>query len=235
MSYFSIPAWFQFLQIDLQHILQNLPYNNVILTGSAAIAYVVKKLGMGEELNQMVPPNDIDFLYISKFAVTNPDNICEYTLNDRQKDESSVTFSNITDSRFFNRFDISKETKCKFFSIDGINIINLYSLKLIYQPGFETPEDRIEKDLVKCQIIQRIIDKIKETGQCEEYGLESDSQKKRSFLDDELDDIPYFKLPDAKCRKNIPCRGSLFDDCADRNTGLFGNQDDCDGSLFDDC
>jgi hypothetical protein len=104
------PEWYQQFETELKTIVELVKNENdyktwnrdtdkmkyPILTGSAAIAFVLKYLGMYEELEKLevnnVKPNDLDFLYFSDSDTINPDTIGEFRINPKQKLEKSVTF-----------------------------------------------------------------------------------------------------------------------------------------------
>jgi hypothetical protein len=150
--------------------------NNIVLTGSGAIAFILKQLGMDDDINSLsnddINPHDLDFLYISpKMTLNNPDNILDYVINPSQKIESSVTFSLPESSpsygqRYIKSFDISKASRVKCFELDGIHIINLKVLKEDYIDNI-----RSDKDTLKINLLDKIINTINEKKLQESYGL----------------------------------------------------------------
>lgn len=192
--------WYDDFETELYEIYKTLNnyYPNVVLTGSAAIAFVLKHLEMNEELVNF-KPNDLDFYYVSKLRNTNvycvETKFGDYNIKPNQINESSVTFesSNTHSDNFVKSFDISKINNLNKFNLNGIDIINLKSLRSGYLPDLFTDEDRIEKDNYKIKLIDKIIDKVISDGKLHEFGLDDyvTTRKKNLFS---IDDIGKNKL-----------------------------------------
>lgn len=214
-----------------------------VLTGSGAIAFVLKQLGMEEDLASLsgndINPHDLDFLYISpRLALRNPSSIINYDIDPAHKTASSAKFLLPEtyagyNARYIKSFDVTKTGKVKSFNFkcgDGdIKIINLKRLKEDYEDNM-----RDEKDELKIQLINKIIQTIKTRGLEEQYGLSTESsepQRKGSSMfgpdsEDENDDFVIKKpssnvmppnnlmSPDTTATRFIPfirTNRSLFD------------------------
>jgi len=192
-----VPEWYPRYENEMREIFNNVSdrYPNIVLTGSGAIAYLLKVLEIDEELYTL-KPEDLDFIYKSRVTEPNPKIIGDYKIKQGQENESSVTFIlNTTDNKYIKSFDISKTNpNLKSFNLGGIEIINLNRLKSDYKPSFETPKERIEKDKYKIELIDKIIQRIVMEGRLNEFGLDDNvfmidtKQKKPSlFGDDDTD------------------------------------------------
>jgi len=180
----SLPAWYTGFLNDLVEIYESVEnkYKTPVLTGSGAIAYLLYNLDMLEDLDELTKnnanPHDLDFLYISKTALTNPNEILDYKLNPTQQTESSVTFSlpnsNDSDSntRYIKSFDISKVRQIKSFVLGGIRIINLNNLKSFYVPDIFYDEERKKKDSYKKALVEKIIKQVHTEKRLHEFGLD---------------------------------------------------------------
>jgi hypothetical protein len=187
----GLPEWYSRFNSDLLNIYQLVKNSygteevNPILTGSGAIAYVLNYLGMNEDLDNLDQPRDLDFLYLSRTGLPNPNKLGNFTLNPRQKSETSVTFT--IDSDFNSRsstdyiksFDVTKINNVKYFEINSINIINLESLSGFYTSDFFDDEEKIKKDERKKNLIKKIIEKIKNDNREEEFGMKSIKEEKK--------------------------------------------------------
>jgi hypothetical protein len=205
-----------------------------ILTGSAAIAFVLNYLHMDDELDKLdengVKPNDLDFLYFSGLDITNPDTIGEFRIKPEQKFEKSVTFElrPHDPSRQIQKFDISNTAPTtKSFVIDGVEIVNMETLKRIYENN--TDDSRRVTDNYKIQLIEKIIKEIKkDERRLKEFGINEDvtkirgDGKKLSFfrgydddLGTELNKKPYSLFGDdlgTESNKKYKQSFSLLDD-----------------------
>lgn len=230
-----VPEWYSQFKTELEEIFSavNNRYPDVVLTGSGVIAYLLGELGMHDELVDF-KPGDLDFVYKSKFSVQNPNAIGDYKIKSEQKNESSVTFSLINDiPKYIKSFDVSKTLpNIKSFNFGGIEIIDLNRLKGDYKPSFETPEERIETDRNKINLIEKIIQQIGREGRLNEFGLTDnitirDTKRKASSLfgyesDDEMDDNT-----DNFMNTNFGSRLEDFDSPKkSKSSGLFGYEYD---------
>ena len=195
----TIPEWYERFEYDLNQIFRalNNNYPNVVLTGSGAIVYLLKNLEMYDELNTYIP-NDLDFLYKSRTPAKNKSIILNYKIKAGQENESSVTYNLMTGDNFIRSFDISIIPDVNSFNLNGIEIINLNRLKSDYRPDLMTPEERIEKDKYKIELINKIITKISSEGRFDDFGLgdnitrrKSNKNPKRLFGDDDDDEIDF--------------------------------------------
>ena len=95
MSKITLPAWYLPFETKLQQIytLVRPKIGNLTVGGSAAIAYMLAQLNMMNELNVMIPPSDLDFMYNnSQISHPNFDNFTKST----ESLEKSITY---TDTR----------------------------------------------------------------------------------------------------------------------------------------
>lgn len=226
-----VPEWYLQFVSELREIFRAVDdrYPNVVLTGSGAITYLLGELGMYDELTNF-KPGDLDFVYKSKFSVQNPDVIGDYKIRPEQKNESSVTFilsNNL--SKYTKSFDVSKTNpNLKSFNFGGIEIIDLNRLKGDYKPSFETPDERIETDKNKMNLIEKIIQQIGKEGRLNEFGLADNitvrntKRKPSSLFSYESDDDT-----DNFMATNFGSRLGDFDSPKkSKSSGLFGSDDD---------
>jgi hypothetical protein len=188
----GLPNWYTKFENELVNIYNNVKYYYTtdyepILTGSSVITLLLFKLNMMDELDKLesndLNPHDLDFLYISRTRLSNPDSIGNFYINPTQKSESSVTFNlNINSperqTNYIKSFDITKSESIKSFMFNGIRIINLNTLKSFYIPDMFVDEERIKKDLYKKKLIEQIIKKIGEEGRLHEFGLDDNVTKR---------------------------------------------------------
>ena len=212
-----------------------------VLTGSGAIAFVLKQLGMEDDLSSLssndINPHDLDFLYISpKLSLRNPSSIINYEIDPAHKTASSSKFLLPEtyagyNARYIKSFDVTKTSKVKSFNLkcgdSNIKIINLKRLKEYYKDN--TNESRFEKDNLKIQLINKIIQIIKDKGLEEQYGLITESSEPKgtgsSMFDSDDDDDDFIikksssntipqnnlMLPDTQATRFIRINKSLFD------------------------
>lgn len=200
----NIPEWYLKFQDELNEIYTFVSnyYPNVVLTGSGAIAYLLSVFKLYDELLNF-KPNDLDFIYKARIAKPNPKIINNYKIKSGQENESSVTFIlNEDKDKFIKSFDVSRTSpNIKSFNLNGIEILDFNTLKSYYKPGFETPEERIEKDKYKISLIDKIINKIGEERRLNEFSLDyniterkkSNFKPKTLFDDDDDDNINSLK------------------------------------------
>lgn len=182
----TLPNWYLQFEVELKemfNLVSNI-YPNVILTGSGSIAYLLANLKMYEELENF-KPNDLDFLYKARIGEPNRKTIGDYEIIQDMEQETSVTFILGKNSlKYIKSFDITKTfPKTKSFELNGIEIINLNTLKSDYKPDFGTPQERIEKDKYKIELIERIIQKIKIEGKTNHFGLDNNIQTNFNILE----------------------------------------------------
>jgi hypothetical protein len=231
-----LPIWYPQFENEMREIFYNVSnrYPNVVLTGSGAIVYLLKELGMDDELNN-IEPGDLDLIYKSRLAEPNPEIIGNYKIKPGQEYESSVTFVSTEDNKYIKSFDVSKTNpNIKSFKFNGIEIIDLNRLKSDYKPSFETPEERIEKDRYKMSVIDKIIQHIGREGRLNEFGLDDnmfvkkDMRHKTSSLfgNDDDDDIDNDDT-DKFMAGNFSSRFTEFDSPKKpKSSGLFGYDSD---------
>lgn len=235
----KIPEWYDKFESELYEIYNSINnnYPDVILTGSGAIAYLLKQLEMEDELENF-KPGDLDLIYRSRTRVLNPTTIRttfgNYEIKSGQENESSVTFisNDKNSSNFIKSFDVSKVPDVKSFSLNGIEIINLNRLKFDYVPDFTTEEERKEKDLYKISLIEKIIYKIGTKHRLDEFGLgdnitRRDPKRKSTsaglFGDDSDDDTDIFMNNNFGYDISTPKKTKL--------TGLFDDYPDSDSEV----
>lgn len=226
-----VPEWYPQFKTELEEIFRavNNRYPDVVLTGSGVIAYLLGELGMYDEFAHF-KPGDLDFLYKSKLGTSNPDAIGDYIIKPEQKNETSVTFFLSNDlPNYIKSFDVSKTNpNLKSFNFRGIEIIDLNRLKEDYKPGFETPEERIETDKNKMNLIEKIIQQIGREGRLNEFGLADnitirDTKHKSSSLFgyESDDDTDNFMNTNFTSR-----REDFYSPKKSKSSGLFGSDDD---------
>jgi hypothetical protein len=229
-----VPVWYPQFENELREIFNDVSnrYPNVVLTGSGAIAYLLKELGMDIELSNF-KPGDLDFIYKSRVAERNPIMIGDYKIKSGQEYESSVSF--ILDKqlpKYIKSFDVSKTNpNIKSFKFNGIEIIDLNRLKSDYKPSFETPEERIDKDRYKMELIDKIIQRIGREGRLNEFRLDDNVtvreviKRKPSSLfgNDDTDDDDTDKF----MSRNLSSRyGDFNSPKKPKSNGLFGYDSD---------
>ena len=232
-----VPEWYPRYENEMREIFNNVSnyYPNIVLTGSGAIAYLLKVLEMDDELNTL-KPGDLDFIYKSRVTEHNPKMISDYKIKPGQEYESSVTFIlNTSDNKYIKSFDVSKTNpNLKSFNLGGIEIIDLNRLKSDYKPSFETSEERIEKDKYKMKLIEKIIQRIGREGRLNEFGLDDNvsvrenmRKKKTSLFGDDSDNDSDNDDTDKFMATNFGSRLRDFDSPKKQKTsGLFGYDSD---------
>ena len=240
----GVPEWYNRFESDLLNIYQLVKNSystdvDPILTGSGAIAYILNYLSMNEDLDNLVSyqinPHDLDFLYISKTGLINPDKLGIFNINPAQKRETSVTFTIGSESagNYIKSFDVTKIDRVKYFKINTINIINLKSLSSFYTSDFLDDEEKIQKDRLKKNLIKKIIDKIEADGREAEFGfveepeLREKTNKKSSSLFGDGNDSD-----DERPMKSNKKPSSLFGDDSDDEKAMKSNKKP--SSLFGD-
>ena len=174
------PYWYHKFQSELINIYQMVQnyYTTTtkpILTGSGAIAYLLNYLDMNEDLASLstigINPHDLDFLYLSKTGLPNPNRIGNFYIDPLQKTETSVTYNFKNPINYIESFDVTRIDSIKYFELNHINIINLNHLSSFYTSDFLDEEDKIKKDTLKKNLVKKIIEKIKSENREEEFGL----------------------------------------------------------------
>ena len=230
-----VPEWYPRYENEMREIFNNVSnrYPNIVLTGSGAIAYLLKVLEMDEELINF-KPGDLDFIYKSRVTESNPKMIGDYKIKPGQEYESSVTFILNNDTpKYIKSFDVSKTNpNLKSFNFAGIEIIDLNRLKSDYKPSFETPEERIEKDKYKMELIDKIIQRIGREGRLNEFRLDDnvtvrDTRQKKTSLFGDSDNDSDNDDTDKFMARNFGSRLRDFDSPKKQKTsGLFGYDSD---------
>ena len=206
MSKITLPAWYLPFETKLQQIytLVRPKIGNLTVGGSAAIAYMLAQLNMMNELNVMIPPSDLDFMYNnSQISHPNFDNFTKST----ESLEKSITY---TDTRglTFDLIFVSDKSPINKIALNGIDILNPKVLRTFYRDnldGFDESRNRA-KDEQRLGLLNAIISKI-----------ESDTELSPIFFAD-------------RPRK----RSSIFNNTAVKsNKQLFGSESNSSfGSMF---
>jgi regulator of sigma D len=197
----------------------------VVLTGSGALAYILFKLGMNEELESMNEPNDLDIVYYTKKKLNSftKQAIGDYVVEPGKQNLDSRTFilkPELQSEKKIKQFDLTKmkEKKPELIEIndrvDGkaikINILNLKNLKYLYLDS-EFGEDD-EKIKSRVALIDKIITHIKNTHNSDlihEYKLDQDVTKRTSKS--EGFDSERFDSERFDSDGEFVIKGSLFD------------------------
>ncbi len=144
----------------------------VALTGSGALAYILYKLGMERELEEMNEPNDLDIVYYTKNKLNQfmKQNIGDYIVEPGKQSLDSRTFitrPEVSSGKKIKEFDLTKmkEKKPDFIQINDrvygknivINILNFNKLKELYQDN-DTDQ---EKSRSRIELIDKIIANIR--------------------------------------------------------------------------
>ena len=181
--------WYNKFEEELRYIYNEIHIvrSDVVLTGSAAISFILKSLNMTDELNSMMIPNDLDFIYAEKLNPVNRTSFGEENEFRRKQDSpiGSVTYllQNPSPDKLIKSFDLSKVPKVKSSLINGIQVINVKELKEYYRDDLDT--DKREIILKKISLIDKIIQKITEEHLLNEYGLDTNVTKRRLENPDE--------------------------------------------------
>ena len=161
----SIPLWYAEFEQNLRNTYSNVKSytGNLVLTGSSAIAYLLKELNMLSELNLMNdhPPIDFDFMYNNK-DISHPNII---GLNKSTKElVPSITYKNQNTSKY-NSFDLiyyPDRTPIKYITINNIDILCPKNLLDIYKEkvsGWYGGERNKEFDTKRLVLLEQIIKK----------------------------------------------------------------------------
>ncbi len=190
----------------------------IALTGSGALAYILYKLGMERELEEMNEPNDLDIVYYTKNKLNQfmKQNIGDYVVEPGKQSLDSRTFvarPEVRSEKKIKEFDLTKmkEKKPDFIQINDrvygksiiINILNFKKLKELYQ---DNDADE-EKSRSRIELIDKIIANI------------------RSRSDPDL--IHQYRLDtNVSTRSRAPTRRDADEDEFVIKTGLFGFDSD---------
>ncbi len=150
---------------------------HIALTGSGALAYIVNRLGMEEELRQMNVPNDIDIVYYigRKTDPSQVEAIGDYVVQDGQRTLNSRKYNlkqELSEGKEILSFDLTnmKSSSHPDFiefedSIGGrsitINILNLNKLKMLYEDSEIDDSASRAKVQSRIELIDRIIKHIR--------------------------------------------------------------------------
>lgn len=238
----GIPVWYNKFEselFDIYRLVQNYYTTTTkpILTGSGAIAYLLNYLHMDTDLDNLmeldINPHDLDFLYISNTGLSNPDSLGIFNINPAQKRETSVTFkiNSETSNNYIKSFDVSKINKINYFELNGINIINLKSLSSFYTSDFLDDDEKINKDKLKKDLIEKIIKKINDDNRSGEFGLEPINlpriDNKRSGLFGSDSDDEDYSISNKKPNKlNYGSDTAYSKNTNQKPTKLFSDSDD---------
>ncbi len=152
----------------------------IALTGSGALAYIVNKLGMEEELKQMDVPNDLDIVYYigRKTDPSQVEQIGDYVVQEGQRTLTSRTYNlkdELSEGKQILNFDMTNmksSSHPEFIEIEdsiggrtiSINILNLNKLKILYEDSETEEESSKVKVQSRIQLIDRIINHIRRSG-----------------------------------------------------------------------
>jgi hypothetical protein len=152
----------------------------ISLTGSGALAYIVNKLGMEEELKQMDVPNDLDIVYYigRKTDPSQVEQIGDYVVQEGQRTLTSRTYNlkdELSEGKQILNFDMTNmksSSHPEFIEIEdsiggrtiSINILNLNKLKILYEDSETEEESSKVKVQSRIQLIDRIINHIRTSG-----------------------------------------------------------------------
>ncbi len=152
----------------------------IALTGSGALAYIVNKLGMEEELKQMDVPNDLDIVYYigRKTDPSQVEQIGDYIVQEGQRTLSSRTYNlkdELSEGKQILKFDMTNmksSSHPEFIELEdsiggrriSINILNLNKLKVLYEDSETEEESSKVKVRLRIQLIDRIINHIRTSG-----------------------------------------------------------------------
>jgi len=164
--------------------------NELILTGSAALYYILIIENQNKILETLEKPKDIDLLYTGDHG-SNLINYGTYEKDNKTADLiKSVTYVNSLDPN--DKFDLTRIDKIKFNLINGINIIDLNELLRFYN------DDRLESQITiknpKILALENIIDIFSQNEElCKKYNLYKETKeitKGKPLFEDSDDESP---------------------------------------------
>ena len=176
-QYGGNPDWYSNFESNLRGIYNNVKEStgNLTLTGSGAIAIILKKLNMIDDLNNLAKPNDLDFIYVDK-DIYHP-NIENFTKSTDLLVKSITYTRNNNESYLIKSFDLiflhSRNTICNI-NIDGIDVLHPKSLLSEYNGNeFDTTRNDNPKITVLNKILKFITkeDTYIEGFECKQFKL----------------------------------------------------------------
>jgi len=166
ISTVTIPVWYTEFEHNLRNTYTNVKSytGNLVLSGSSAIAYLLKELNMITELNLMNdhPPKDFDFMYNEK-DISYP-NIVGFKKSTTELVDS-ITYNKQNTTSKYNSFDLiyyPNRTPIKYITINNIDILCPNRLLMIYQDkvsGWYGGERNEEFDTKRLKLLEQIINK----------------------------------------------------------------------------
>ena len=128
----GMPDWYNEFDNDLIEIYNKVQTKtgNLVLTGSAAISFLLKNLNMEDKLYSMNKPNDLDLMYTDS-NISHPE-IPNFNISTTSL-VKSITYNRINDRNVhsINSFDlifVPPKENIYYITVNGIDIIHPASL-----------------------------------------------------------------------------------------------------------
>lgn len=173
-----------------------------VLTGSGALALLFHYAGMYDLLECMDKPNDIDFVYVSKGTNYFSQRLVKTFTRVQTVPQRSVSFMNNNPDDFIKSFDFTQVNSINSVIIDGIHVINPYSLLSYYLT--EDDESKYSQNAKKINLLKRFLCKIKENAELNKLFSLEQKTTKRKF------DYDNFDNEDNEKNNNTPVSRNLF-------------------------
>jgi hypothetical protein len=176
-QYGGNPDWYFDFETNLRGIYNNLKQStgNLTLTGSGAIAVILKKLNMIDDLNNLAKPNDLDFIYIDK-NIYHP-NVDNFTKSTDLLVKSITYTRNDKETHLIKSFDLifnDSKTKICNINIDGIDVLHPKSLLLEYKGNeFDTTRNDNPKIIILKKILEFITKENIKDFECKQFKLDN--------------------------------------------------------------
>jgi len=201
-QYGGSPLWYNQFDNEMKFIYNTVKQytGNLTLTGSAAIAYMLKYLNMNTELNTMTKPNDLDLLYVD-VRIDHP-NIPNFTKSTHSPVKSiTYTRQTINDPNSINSFDlmfIPKDDSIYNVSLNGISVLHpkklLNGYKLDLHDDIDARRNN-DEDKKKIDLLEKILLKINNDAtlsqqfECKKFNPNDIYSSEPSVLSDSSDSL----------------------------------------------
>ena len=196
-------SWYKHFETKLNQIYTFVKYKtgNLTVGGSAAIAYMLAHLNMLAELNDMIPPSDLDFMYNnSQISHPNFDNFTKST----ESLEKSITYTNV-EGVTFDLIFVPDKSPINNINLDGIDVLNPKTLRSFYRDnldGFDESRNRA-KDEQRLRLLNAIISKIESDSKLSARFFPDKPRKRRVILDESESDMLAHLDSEEKTTKQL--------------------------------
>ncbi len=176
---------------------------NICITGSSEVAYLLNRLGLREQLSQMELPGDVDLLYDGR---ENASSRIGNFIPVQATPQRSRTFNLLPEfsaGRIFTSFDLTNVPTLQYFILRDMNsngspielkFLSLKTLRGLYQDDVEDAvEPELSRKRARLNAINLIIQTITDRHLLHEYGLDKNVTK-RAHISSNLN--PFIQIQD---------------------------------------